>query len=119
ERVEELARDFAPERVSAACGVPAQRIRGLARELAAAPTAAVCGRIGTCTVEFGTLTSWLVDVVNVLTGNLDRPGGVMFPLAAHRRRGARPGGKGSRTGRWASRVRGLPEVRGELPVAAL
>ncbi|HEV3498651.1 MAG TPA: helix-turn-helix domain-containing protein, partial [Actinomycetes bacterium] len=54
----------------------------LARELAAAPTAAVYGRIGTCTVEFGTLTSWLVDVVNVLTGNLDRPGGAMFPKPA-------------------------------------
>ncbi|WP_034213814.1 molybdopterin oxidoreductase family protein [Actinoplanes subtropicus] len=119
EQVEELARDFTPERVSAACDVPVERIRGLARELSAAPTAAVYGRIGTCTVEFGTLTSWLVDVVNVLTGNLDRPGGVMFPLAAHLRPQARPGGKGFRTGRWHSRVRGLPEVMGELPVATL
>jgi anaerobic selenocysteine-containing dehydrogenase len=119
EDVRDLAKGFPPEAVSAACGVPAERIRGLARELAGAPTAAVYGRIGTCTVEFGTLTSWLVDVVNVLTGNLDRPGGVMFPLAAHQRRQARPGGKGFRTGRWTSRVRGLPEVRGELPVAAL
>jgi anaerobic selenocysteine-containing dehydrogenase len=79
----------------------------------------VYGRIGTCTVEFGTLTSWLVDVVNVLTGNLDRPGGVMFPLAPHLRPNTRPGGKGFTTGRWRSRVRGLPEVKGELPVAAL
>jgi anaerobic selenocysteine-containing dehydrogenase len=60
-----------------------------------------------------------VDVVNVLTGNLDRPGGVLFPLAAHTRVAAGPGGKGFQTGRWASRVRGLPEVRGELPVATL
>ncbi|RSM69772.1 molybdopterin-binding oxidoreductase [Actinoplanes sp. ATCC 53533] len=117
--VRELAQAFAPERVSAACAVPAERIRGLARELAAAPTAAVYGRIGTCTVEFGTLTSWLVDVVNVLTGNLDRPGGVMFPLAAHLRPRTRAGGKGFRVGRWHSRVRGLPEVKGELPVATL
>ena len=64
------------------CGVAADEIRALARELAAAPTAAVYGRIGTSTVEFGTLGSWLVDVVNVLTGNLDRPGGAMFPLGA-------------------------------------
>ena len=63
--VEALAADFAPELVADACGIPAARIRGLARELAAAPSAAVYGRIGTCTVEFGTLTSWLVDVVNV------------------------------------------------------
>ncbi|MEV6598893.1 molybdopterin oxidoreductase family protein [Actinoplanes sp. NPDC051346] len=119
EEVRELARPFSPEEVTAACAVPADRIRGLARELAAAPTAAVYGRIGTCTVEFGTLTSWLVDVVNVLTGNLDRPGGAMFPLAAHLRAARGPGGKGFRTGRWHSRVRGLPEVRGELPVATL
>ncbi|GGQ44845.1 dehydrogenase [Couchioplanes caeruleus subsp. azureus] len=119
EEVRELARAFAPEVVTAACAVPADRIRGLARELAAAPTAAVYGRIGTCTVEFGTLTSWLVDVVNVLTGNLDRPGGAMFPLAAHLRTRPQPGGKGFRTGRWHSRVRGLPEVKGELPVATL
>ncbi|WP_436521092.1 molybdopterin oxidoreductase family protein [Actinoplanes sp. HUAS TT8] len=117
--LEGLARAFAPERVSGVCDVPAGRIRGLARELAAAPTAAVYGRIGTCTVEFGTLTSWLVDVINVLTGNLDRPGGVMFPLAAHLRPNAEPGGKGFTTGRWHSRVRGLPEVKGELPVATL
>jgi anaerobic selenocysteine-containing dehydrogenase len=55
----------------------------------------------------------------VLTGNLDRPGGVMFPLAAHLRPNAKPGGKGFRVGRWHSRVRGLPEVKGELPVATL
>jgi anaerobic selenocysteine-containing dehydrogenase len=119
EDVRALARDFTPELMATACGVPAERIRGLARELAASPAAAVYGRIGTCTVEFGTLTSWLIDVVNVLTGNLDRPGGVMFPLAAHLRPQSRPGGKGFRTGRWHSRVRGLPEVKGELPVAAL
>jgi len=119
DRVRELARPFTPERASEACGVPGERIRGLARELAAAPTAAVYGRIGTCTVEFGTLTSWLIDVVNVLTGNLDRPGGVMFPLAAHLSPRTRPGGNGFSTGRWRSRVRGLPEVKGELPVATL
>ncbi|MET7423710.1 molybdopterin oxidoreductase family protein [Dactylosporangium sp. NPDC005555] len=119
ERVEVLAKDFAPEAVAAACGVPAADIRRLARDLAAAPSAAVYGRIGTCAVEFGTLTSWLVDVANVLTGNLDRPGGVMFPLAPHARPASAPGGKGFKVGRWTSRVRGLPEVKGELPVATL
>ncbi|GIF12934.1 molybdopterin oxidoreductase family protein [Actinoplanes teichomyceticus] len=119
DEVRGLAAAFPPERVAAACDIPAERIRGLARELAAAPTAAVYGRIGTCTVEFGTLTSWLVDVINVLTGNLDRPGGVMFPLAAHLRPHPAPGGRGFTTGRWRSRVRGLPEVKGELPVATL
>jgi anaerobic selenocysteine-containing dehydrogenase len=119
ELVRDLAAAFSPELVAAACDVPAERIRGLARELAAAPTAAVYGRIGTCTVEFGTLTSWLVDVINVLTGNLDRLGGAMFPLAPHLRPNPRAGGKGFGVGRWHSRVRGLPEVKGELPVATL
>jgi anaerobic selenocysteine-containing dehydrogenase len=116
--VAKLAEDFAPSVVSATCGVPASRIRSLAHELAASPRAAVYGRIGTCTVEFGTLTSWLVDVINILTGNLDRAGGVMFPLAAHLRPGSGQG-KGFQVGRWSSRVRGLPEVKGELPVATL
>ncbi|GAA4627695.1 molybdopterin oxidoreductase family protein [Actinoallomurus vinaceus] len=116
--VERLSRDFAPERVAEVCGVPAEEIRRLARELAAAPSAAVYARIGTCTAEFGTLTNWLVDVVNALTGNLDRPGGAMFPLGAHRRPG-KGTGPGFRTGRWRSRVRGLPEVKGELPATTL
>ncbi|BAL87526.1 putative dehydrogenase [Actinoplanes missouriensis 431] len=118
EQVRELAADFAPEKVTAACGVPAERIRDLARQLAAADRAAVYGRIGTCTVEFGTLASWLIDVLNVLTGNLDRPGGVMFPLAAHL--SGKPGKRtGFTVGRWHSRVRGFPEVKGELPIATL
>jgi anaerobic selenocysteine-containing dehydrogenase len=116
--VERLARDFAPEDVAVVCGVPAAEIRRLARELAAAPSAAVYARIGTTTTEFGTLTSWLVDVVNILTGNLDRPGGAMFPLAPHRAAAARSR-RGFRIGRWHSRVRGLPEVRGELPATTL
>ena len=117
--VELLARDFSPEQLGPVCGVDAGVIRRLARDLAAAPTAAVYGRIGTCTVEFGTLNSWLVDLVNVLTGNLDRPGGVLFPTAPHQRRRGEAGGRGYVTGRWSSRVRGLPEANGELPVATL
>jgi anaerobic selenocysteine-containing dehydrogenase len=120
EDIRALAREFSPERVAGATGVAAGAIREVARELAAARTAACYGRIGTCTQEFGALASWLVDVVNVLTGNLDRPGGAMFPWTAHepadptrRRRGQLP------YARWKSRVRGLPEFAGELPVAAL
>ncbi|HEY8516521.1 MAG TPA: molybdopterin-dependent oxidoreductase [Candidatus Binatia bacterium] len=122
ERVEELARAFSPERVAPACGIDAATIRRLARELASAKTAAVYARIGTCTQEFGTLTSWLVDVLNVLTGNLDRPGGAMFPKGAAGAANTlgEPGrGKGIRLGRWKSRVRGIPEVLGEIPVVCL
>lgn len=76
--------------------------------------------MGTSTVELGTLSSWLVDVVNVLTGNLDRPGDAMFPLSpiAPASRGHRPG-RGFRTGRWHSRFSGHPEVLSELSLAAL
>ena len=110
-----LAAPFAPERVAAACGIDAAAIRALARELAEAERAVVYGRLGTSTVAFGTTTSWLVDVVNVLTGNLDRPGGAMFPLPAHHRAPRRP----FRHARRHSRVRGLPEAIGEFPVATL
>ncbi|MEU0919085.1 molybdopterin-dependent oxidoreductase [Streptomyces cyaneofuscatus] len=112
--------DFTPDAVAAACDVDAATITALARELAAAPTAAVYGRIGSCTVEHGTLASWLVDVLNILTGNLDRPGGALFPLSATARapRAAAPG-KGFALGRWTSRVSGHPEAKGELPTAAL
>ena len=79
-------------------------------------------RIGTTTQRFGTLSSWLVDVLNYLTGNLDREGGAMFPLAVAGQRnsaGRGPVGKGVRVGRWTSRVGGRAEVFGELPVVGL
>ena len=113
---------YAPERMAIGCGIDAGAIRQLARELAAAPRAAVYGRIGTCTQRFGTINSWLVDVINVLTGNLDAPGGVMFPKAAAfaANTAGKPGiGKGVTTGRKRSRVSGAPEVFGELPITLL
>ncbi|WP_432029754.1 molybdopterin oxidoreductase family protein [Streptomyces sp. 1222.5] len=123
EGVEEVRRalaDFTPESVAAACDLDADVVRTLARELAAAPTAAVYARIGSCTVPHGTLASWLVDVLNILTGNLDRPGGALFPQAATDKapRPAGPG-RGFALGRWHSRVSGHPEAKGELPLAAL
>ena len=113
---------FTPEAVAAVTGVAPDTIRDLARRLAAAPAAAVYGRIGTTTQLFGTTASWLVDVLNVLTGNLDRPGGAMFTKAAagqSNTRGAPGVGRGMQINRRQSRVKGLPESLGELPVAAL
>nr|WSY56078.1 molybdopterin oxidoreductase family protein [Streptomyces sp. NBC_00886] len=120
DELHEEVRDFTPEAVAGACDVDAGEIRALARELAAAPTAAVYGRIGSCTVPHGTLASWLVDVLNILTGNLDRPGGALFPQAATDRtpRPAGPG-RGFALGRWRSRVSQHPEAKGELPLSAL
>ncbi len=115
--VEAAVAGFTRERVASFTGVPADTVRALARELAAAPTAVVYGRIGTHTTAYGTLAAWLVDVLNVLTGNLDRPGGAMFPHAAHEQQRRPP--RAFKTGRWHSRVRGLPETLSELPVATL
>ena len=116
------ARPFTPEAVADVTGVEAAVIRRLARDLAAAPTACVYGRIGTTTALYGTLTSWLVDVLNALTGNLDRPGGAMFPRAAAgaaNTRGTPRYGRGTTLHRRRSRVRGAGETLGELPVAVL
>jgi anaerobic selenocysteine-containing dehydrogenase len=122
ETVQALAMKFPPERVVAVTGVPAEQIRRLAHELAAAPSAAIHGRTGTCTQQFGTVANWLIDCVNTLTGNLDRPGGSMFagggvptPILFNETfRGDVPP-----VGRWHSRVRKLPEAIGMLPTAAL
>ncbi len=114
--------EFTPERVASRCGIAASAIRALARQLAQARHAAVYGRIGTCTQEYGTLCSWLVDVLNVLTGNLDAEGGAMFPKAAAFAANTlgKPGtGRGIVTGRHTSRVSGAPEVMGELPITCL
>ncbi|MEV0980254.1 molybdopterin oxidoreductase family protein [Streptomyces sp. NPDC049915] len=120
EELRDATRDFTPEAAAAACDIDAGVIRTLARELAAAESAAVYGRIGSCTVPFGTLGSWLVDVLNILTGNLDRPGGALFPQAATDKapRPAGPG-RGFELGRWHSRVSKYPEAKGELPLSAL
>lgn len=122
DEVARVAAEFPPEVVAPVCGIDAEVVRRLARELAAASTAVVYGRIGTCTQEFGTLASWLVDVLNVLTGNLDRPGGAMFAKAAAgggNTTGEPRRGRGVKIARRHSRVRGLPESFGELPVACL
>jgi anaerobic selenocysteine-containing dehydrogenase len=122
EQVEAAAAPFSPEAVAERCGIAAAVIRRLAREIARAAHAAVYARIGTCTQEFGTLASWLVDVINTLTGHLDQPGGAMFTTPASgspHTRGTPGRGKGVRFGRRVSRVRQVPEIYGELPAACL
>jgi anaerobic selenocysteine-containing dehydrogenase len=119
DQVRALVAPFTPDAVAAITGVDATTIVRLAHEIAEAPSAAVYGRIGVNTVTYGTLTSWAGDVINVLTGNLDRPGGAMFPLGAHSRPDKVGPGRGFQMGRHRSRVEGHPEVRSELPVATL
>ncbi|MEI6361172.1 MAG: molybdopterin-dependent oxidoreductase [Actinomycetes bacterium] len=126
-------RPFSPEAVANMTDVPADTIRRLAHELAAGPRAAVYGRMGTTTtglsvgpdttVHLGTVASWLIDVVNLLLGSVDEPGGVMWPLApagGPTTEGTSGVGRGAIIpGRKRSRVRGLPSIFGEFPAAAL
>jgi len=113
---------FTPAAVQEVTGVSAETTTRMARELCAAPTAAVYGRIGVNTVEFGTTNAWLIDAINVLTGNIDSRGGAMFTTpgtGSSTTRGAAGKGKGFAMGRGHSRVSNKPEVLGEYPVAVL
>ncbi len=113
---------FTPERVAGPTRIPAETTRRIARELSSAPAAAVYGRIGICTQAFGTLASWAVEVLNVLTGNLDREGGRMWsdPVAWSLTSLPDPAHEGGfPLDRYRSRVRGAPEVLGQFPASCL
>ncbi|WP_191487410.1 molybdopterin oxidoreductase family protein [Pseudomonas sp. FEN] len=107
---------FSAESMSPLCAVPAPRIRQLARDFAAADKAVCYGRMGVSTQSFGTLCHWLVQLINLVTGNLDRVGGALCTEPAVDLVASTSGGHFNR---WQSRVSGLPEYAGELPVSAL
>jgi anaerobic selenocysteine-containing dehydrogenase len=123
DRVRDVAVEWSPERVARVTGIDADRIRTLARELSATERAVVYGRIGLCNQEFGSLASWLVDVVNILTGHFDLPGGSMFPRAAAWTITGQPipglEDGAPEFGRFRTRVRGAKEVLGQVPVSCL
>jgi anaerobic selenocysteine-containing dehydrogenase len=123
DRMREVSTEWSPDRVAAVTGITADRIHALARELAGTERAVVYGRIGLCNQEFGSLASWLVDVVNILTGHFDAPGGSMFPRAAAWSVTVQPipglEDGASAFGRYRTRVRGAKEVLGQVPVSCL
>ncbi|MDH0097211.1 molybdopterin oxidoreductase family protein [Ectopseudomonas hydrolytica] len=116
EQVRAAIAEFTAEAMSARCGVPAATIRQLARDFAAADKAVCYGRMGVSTQTFGTLCQWLVQLINLVTGNLDRVGGALCTMPAVDLVASTSGGHFNR---WQSRVSGLPEYGGELPVSAL
>ncbi len=118
EEIRELAREFTPESTARATGIPAETTRRIAHELAAHPRACVYGRIGTCTVEFGTLASWLIDVVNILLGRYDEPGGMMFPRPATGQHEAGNPMPPIAIGPYKTAARGLPTIDGHLPASS-
>lgn len=120
EALRQACAPFTPERVSGVTGMAPEVLRALARTLATTERAVVYGRIGISTQEFGALSCWLINALNIITGHLDAEGGAMFTLpAVDLLHGGGAYGGAGRFGRWRSRVRGLPEFAGELPVSAL
>ncbi|GAA1134723.1 molybdopterin oxidoreductase family protein [Kribbella jejuensis] len=114
--VEAAVEKWTPERAAAITGIPADVIERVAREFGSADRAACYGRVGVSTQQFGAICQWAIQVLNIITGNLDRPGGTMFPRpAVNTLLGL---GRGH-VGAWKSRVRGLPEFGGELPVSTM
>jgi anaerobic selenocysteine-containing dehydrogenase/NADPH-dependent glutamate synthase beta subunit-like oxidoreductase/NAD-dependent dihydropyrimidine dehydrogenase PreA subunit len=108
---------FSMADISRHCGIPEQEIVRIAEEFAAAESAICYGRMGISTQTFSALNHWLINILNILTGNLDRAGGMMFTKPAVDV-GIKPSTAGS-FGQYGTRVRGLPEFSRELPSAAM
>jgi anaerobic selenocysteine-containing dehydrogenase len=119
EAVREAVRPYSPERVAGRVGIAAPAIRAMALAFASAKSAVCYGRVGVSMQRFGSLCAWLVNVLNAVTGNLDRAGGAMFSSPAVDIVGLAGRSQTGHFGLWKSRVRGLPEFGGELPVATL
>ncbi len=113
----EISMEFAPETVEDLTGVAASEIRRIAVEFGTTKSAVCYGRMGVSVQKFGSLCHWLINSINILTGNFDRAGGAMFTAPAFDLLGVTK--SGNIFNRWQSRVRNLPEFMGELPVAAL
>lgn len=114
-----LCDGFAPEETEARTGVPAQTVRAVAHDFASAPTAVAYGRTGACLGNHGTLVSFLIDALNVVTGNLDRPGGALMShqVIPVEDMGERQGAFGYNAKR--SRIGDFPDVFGSFPAALI
>jgi anaerobic selenocysteine-containing dehydrogenase len=118
--IRDICRAHTPERVAGPTGIAADAIRQLARDFAGAEAAVCYGRMGVSTQSFGALCQWLIQVINIVTGNLDRPGGAMFTRPAFDILDLAAGfGQRGSYNRRRTRVRGLPEFGSEFPVGAL
>ncbi|MBP7284540.1 MAG: molybdopterin-dependent oxidoreductase [Leptospiraceae bacterium] len=120
EEIRSIVMEFPPEKVEAVTGISKDTIIQITQEFCAAEGATCYGRIGVSTQPFGAVCLWLIYVLNIITGNFDSPGGMMFTLPAVDMIGpdATESGKGS-FDRYRSRVRRLPEFSGEFPVATM
>jgi len=122
DKIAPLTRTFTPEVVAKRCAIPSDTIRSIARDLAQTKRAALYGRMGTTTQKFGSLTSWLIEIINIACGNLDVEGGSMFakaPAFAENAVGKTGKGEGTAVYAYQTRVSKRPEVMGQFPVACL
>ncbi len=120
ETLQKQVRPFTPEAVAPHVGMAADAIRALALDFAAAKSAVAYCRVGTCTSAWSALSAWLVYALNVVSGNMDRPGGVMFPKPAIDVVAlAALAGETGHFNAWQSRVSGLPEFGGEFPAVCM
>lgn len=119
DEVQRAVSDFAPEAVAESTGIAARDIRRLAIDMASSDSAVCYSRMGASTQSFGGLCQWLTNVLNIVTGNFDKPGGAMFPQPAFDLLRNKPKGKRSSYGRFQSRVRGLPYYNSEFPVSTM
>jgi len=118
--IKNIAKDYSPEKVATTVGIDTEKIKNLAIKFANAKTAVCYGRLGISTQEFGGICQWLVNVLNIITGNFDKKGGALFTLPAVDLVGmAVKTGKTGSFDRYKSRVNKLPEYSGEFPVATL
>lgn len=118
--IKQVVKDFSPERVAPITGIAAEDIRQIAQEMLAAESAICYSRMGASTQLFGGLCQWLTNVLNILTGNFDKAGGVMFPRPAFDHiMATSKKGKPKSYGKYKSRVSGYPYFNGEFPAAAL
>ena len=115
EQIEAMTKGFEIEQIAAATGISVETMERLAREFATAEKGVCYGRTGVSMVEFGGLCLWLIMVLNIITGNLDKPGGMMFPRNAIDSLPA----TSSSYDRYRSRIRQRPEFGGEFPMAIL
>jgi anaerobic selenocysteine-containing dehydrogenase len=115
DEIEPMAAQFDMDRISLVTGIAREDIERIAVEFASAKGAVCYGRTGVSMVEFGGLCQWLMQVINVITGNMDEEGGMMFPLTAIDSLGLAH----SSWDRYRSRVSGRPEFSGELPMAVM
>lgn len=73
----EVLKEYAPERVAAICGVEAEVLERISRELAASrPSFAITGPEETLAPN-GLSTAMAVHALNALLGAIDRPGGLL------------------------------------------